>query len=344
MYMYDVNGINFTNAPSGVSETRTPQETGFGTIKFEKTVPTTTPQAEENIDKTLERMFKDGSMEKLLMETIPDDKLRARVLEILNPANKNIDTLMDYDDPGTAQYIGQTGMIIINTSPREDFHGTPRAPWTKMSQTQKLKTLIHEAMHYAQDTSVNSQEEELLCESTAIRTAAKFAQMNSMEDCVVCPPNHKLSEVGSMTDEELNQFLNKNFIKGPYSNRRKFKDSGEVSISGANNTGLHIPDGAEIRVGDREPFVIGETLLEGQGGFAGTVCNFVKVIDGKPYTIGTVVFEDIEPLVHETEDPRLQKYLNPSENDHYNNAVIVIEGREYKLKIFDFQPLESPAR
>ncbi len=301
--------------------------------------PSGTNQPTQNVDKLLENAFNDGSLAQVLNETCPDPQLRAKVLDILNPANQNIETFCDDSDPGTAQWNKESGRIIINTSEKTSINGLPRGTWTQHPPASKLKILIHEAMHGAQGTAFDTQKEELLCEMTAIKTAAALAKEKNLPDVPLYPPNYTLQALGNLPDDELQNILQEKFINGAYSNRIK-DETGAVTINGANGTQLDIPAGSKIKVGDKE-FEIGQTFIEGVGAHAGTVCNFFTVLDDRPVNIGMVTFDDIQPQPHELNDPRMKKFTTPEEGS-YKNAVIVIDGKEHNMKIFGYNEQINP--
>ena len=199
-----------------------------------------------------------------------------------------------------------------------------------------MKLLIHEAMHGAQNSSFNTQEEEMLCEMTAIKTAAILAREKNLPDVPLYPPSYTLQALGAMNEEELRKVLESKFISNGYTNRIK-DETGAVKITGSNGTGIDIPAGSKIFVGERE-YEIGEVFIEGRGANSGTVCNFFTLQDGKIRGLGVITFDDIKPAEHELNNPQQQRFLNPQEHDYYNNAVIVIDGKEYNMKIFDFTP------
>lgn len=287
-----------------------------------------------NVDKLLETAYKDGSLERMLNETCPEPQLKARVLNILNPANENIETFHDDSDAGTAQWHKESGRIIINTSEKTSFHGLSRLPWNQHQSAGKLKILIHEAMHGAQNTVFDTQKEELLCEKTAIRIATALANEKGLTIDFTYPGTDVTYEqLATMTDSELDNFLQTNFIARSYLNRIK-DETGAVTISGANGTQVDIPSGAKIKVGDKE-FEIGQTFIEGMGAHSGTVCNFFAVHDGRPINIGIATFDDIKPQEQEIATPQMAQFINPQEGS-YQNAVIVIDGKEYNMKIFGY--------
>lgn len=333
MYIQDVNGINFIQQSREVNSQNRMQQ-GLEIFKFNGSAQPS--RKAENIDSLIENSIKDGSLAKILEETIPDSGYRAKVLEILNPANENIVCIPDDNDPGAAQWDKESGRIVINTSSKSEVNGFPRKNWDSTPAGEKLKLLIHEAMHGAQNTSFNTQEEEMLCEMTAIKTAAILAREKNLPDVPLYPPSYTLQALGAMNEEELRKVLESKFISNGYTNRIK-DETGAVKITGSNGTGIDIPAGSKIFVGERE-YEIGEVFIEGRGANSGTVCNFFTLQDGKIRGLGVITFDDIKPAEHELNNPQQQRFLNPQEHDYYNNAVIVIDGKEYNMKIFDFTP------
>ena len=329
--------MNTVTQPNSVTPTNTSNINTLKELIFKNLIDNTSTETislEENVDKLLETAFNDGSLERVLNETCPDPQLRAKVLDILNPVNENIVTLCDDNDPGTAQWHKESGRIIINTSPKTTFQGIRRLPWGQQSVTGKLKILIHEAMHGAQNTDFDTQKEELLCEMTAIRTAIALANEKGLTTDFKYPGTEvTYKQLEKMNDDELNEFLQTNFITRSYSNRIK-DETGEVTINGANGTQINISAGAKIKIGDKE-FEIGQTFIEGIGAHSGTVCNFFAIHDGRPINIGIATFDEIEPSEQELNNPQMAQFINPQE-DSYQKAVIVIDGKEYNMKIFGY--------
>lgn len=334
MYIQDINGINFIQTSRGVNSNNATGDK-IEVFRFNEAASPQNTEP-ENADTLIEKNIKDGTLEQVLGETIPNDEYRAKVLELLNPENQNIETFADENDPGCAQWNAQSRRIIINTTTKSELKGQQRKTWNSMPAGEKLKVLVHEAMHGAQDTAFNTRAEEMLCEKTAIKTAAMLAEKNNLGDVILYPPSYTLKELGAMPDEELEKVLEAKFLANGYSNRIK-DNSGAVTITGANGSGIDIPAGSKILVGERE-YEIGEVFIEGRGANSGTICNFFTVKDGQIRGLGVVTFDNITPQVNEINDPAQQRFLNPGENDHYNNAVIIIDGKEYNMKIFDFTP------
>jgi len=340
MYMNDVNGLNMSNATPIINvasinskKNKFPDEINFKTI--ENNTPTNVNTSTQNIDKLLETAYKDGSLERVLNETCPDPQLRARVLDILNPVNKNIETFHDDSDAGTAQWNKESGRIIINTSEKTSFHGLPRLPWNQQPPAGKLKILVHEAMHGAQNTNFDTQKEELLCEKTAIKTAVALAKEKGLTTDFTYPGTDVTYEqLAKMTDNELDEFLQSNFISRSYGNRIK-DETGAVTINGANGTQIDISTDSKIKIADGKEFKIGQTFIEGMGAHSGTVCNFFAIHDGRLINIGIVTFDDVKPQEQEMMNPQMKQFTNPQEGS-YQNAVIVIDGKEYNMKIFGY--------
>ncbi len=124
----------------------------------------------------LKNAVADGSLEKTLGETIANKQYCGKISELLNPANGKVVYTADDNDTGCARWDAESGTIIVNTSSKEFVNGQQRKTWASMPESEKLKVLVHEAMHGAQSTSFDTQQEEMLCEMTAIRTAANFAK------------------------------------------------------------------------------------------------------------------------------------------------------------------------
>ncbi len=339
MYSSDINEVNFsvTTLPKSVASVNEQINPLLGLIfkNLGFNSQTVTQQQEQNVDKILKNAYNDGSLEQVLNETCPDPQLRAKVLDILNPANENIETFCDDNDPGTAQWNKESGRIIINTSEKTSFHGLPRLPWHQQPPAGKLKILVHEAMHGAQNTVFDTQKEELLCEKTAIRTAIALANEKKLATDFKYPGTEVTYEqLVSMSEKELDNFLQTNFIARSYSNRIK-DETGAVTINGADGTQIDIPTGSKIKIADGKEFEIGQTFIEGMGVHSGTVCNFFAMHDGRPINIGMVTFDDVKPQKQETMNPQMKQFTNPQEGS-YQNAVIVIDGKEYNMKIFGY--------
>lgn len=254
----------------------------------------TTQLSEEVINTLLCENYK-----QVLNTTVPES-YRSEVFKWLNPDNEKI-VVRNEGNAGAARYDSHEGKIIINKN-------------SLNNPNDLIKVITHEAMHAAQGSPFNTQEEELLCEMTAIRTRAALDEANNIDSGTIYGKTY--AELGAMSDEELKQHLRKHFISdqteghfgvGAYSNRIIDK-TGAITINGARGEKIPLEAGSKITVGNQEYTLGKDVFIEGIGSFAGTTCQMFKIIEGKPINIGTISFEGITQLPPETNYPQVQAH------------------------------------
>lgn len=286
------------------------------------------PQDAPKIDGTpqeLSETLNSDGFKETLKSTIPNEQYRNIALEYLDPANKKI-VFREDNNPGAARYDSESGTIIVNTK-------------TKTNNDDLIKLLVHESMHAAQNTSFNTQDEELLCEMTAIKTRAELIKSGQSADGEIY--GKKYSELGAMSDKELREHLMKNFIGdqteghfgvGPYSNRI-INSSGAVTIHDASGKKVPLAAGANINIAGTDYTLGKDIFIEGIGAFAGSTCQVFQFIEGKPQTIGIISFDNLTPLPMEGSVPQVQEHNSALASNHYQTGSAQCNGQNYNFKI-----------
>lgn len=282
----------------------------------------------------LAKTYKSDEFKNIVKNTIPNESHRKAVLEILSGDSGKIEVKNEGKNSGVARYDNRNGKIIINGSNLENAN-----------KDDLIKVLIHEAMHAAQKTNFNTQEEELLCETTAIRTRAALIAEGKSEDEMIYGKTY--TELNSMSDEELKIHLQKNFIGsqkpgqhgiGPYSNRIIDK-SGAVTIHDANGRQIPLDSGSEITINGKKYILGKEVFLEGMGAFAGTTCQLFKIDEqGNPKTIGIISFKDMQKLPFEENIPQVQKHLSNLYSAACQSGSVQSGEKNFEFKITDYNP------
>lgn len=266
--------------------------------------------------------------------TIKDENYRNAVSDILSADSDKIEFANEGKNGGAARYDSKSGKIIINT-------GT----LNNENKDELIKVLIHEAMHAAQKTSFNTQEEELLCESTAIRTRALLILQGKCQDELIYGKTY--SELNEMSDEELLEHLKNNFINdqtpghfgvGPYSNRIIDK-SGAVTIHDASGKQIPLASGSKIKIGENEYILGQDVFIEGIGAFAGTTCQIFKIDEkGRPITLGIITFDNMQKLPFEDQVPPIKKHLSELNSQNFETGSIQSGNDNYAFKITGLNP------
>lgn len=253
----------------------------------------------ETSSKNLDAILTNPDLQQTLKETVPT-QYQETLGNFLNPENGKI-VFKAENNPGSARYDGQNGQIIVNSNVLKNT-----------SSDDLMKVLVHEAMNGAQHTAFDTQEEELLCESVALKTRARLVAAGKAADGEIY--GVKYSDIASMSDEEVDKFLKERFINGiiptywsdhgvepldvgGYTNRIKDK-TGTITLQDGRGGVVDLKSGSLISIGEDNSYKLGEDVfLEGAGAVAGTTCQMFKVDEqGHLQTIGMISFEELQPI------------------------------------------------
>lgn len=266
--------------------------------------------------------------------TIKDENYRKTVSEILSCNSNKIEFVNEGKNGGAARYDSKSGKIIVNSNTLNN---------TNIDDL--IKVLVHESMHAAQKTNFNTQEEELLCESTAIRTRASLISQGKCQDELIYGKTY--TELNQMSDEELLEHLKNNFIGdqtpghfgvGPYSNRIIDK-SGAITIHDASGKQISLEPGSKIKIGEKEYILGQDVFLEGIGPFAGTTCQIFKIDgNGSPTTLGIISFDDMQKLPFENQVSPIKKHMSDLYCQNFQTGNIQNGKDNYSFKITNLNP------
>jgi len=318
-------GLDNINNPYGLLNRQ------FSPTVFQPFLKTENPQ-NNKLPNDVSEVLNSEEFAETIKSSIPDENYRKAVLEILSGNSDRIEIVNEGKNGGAARYDSNSKKIIINGS--------------VLNNTNKddlIKILVHESMHAAQNTSFNTQEEELLCESTAIRTRADLISKGKCDDEKIYGKTY--TELNQMSDEELISYLKKNFIGsqtpghfgvGAYSNRIIDK-SGAVTIHDASGKQIPLAAGSKLTIGDQEYTLGKDIFIEGIGAFAGTTCQLFKLNEeGKPITLGIISFDGLQRLPFEDEIPPIKKHLSALNSGDNTEGSIKSGKDSYNFKITDY--------
>lgn len=284
------------------------------------------PTAGADGQKELTDTLSSDEFKETLKTTIPNEQYRAAALQYLDPANRKI-VFKEENNPGAARYDSENGIIIVNTK-------------NKTNNDDLVKLLVHESMHAAQNSRFNTQDEELLCEMTAIKTRAELIKAGQSADGEIY--GKKYSELGAMSDTELREHLMKNFIGdqteghfgvGPYSNRI-INSSGAVTIHDASGKKVPLAAGDKINIAGKDYTLGKDIFIEGIGAFAGSTCQVFQInAEGKPQTIGILSFDNLTPLPMEGMVPQVQEHNSALASNQYQTGSAQTNGQNFSFKI-----------
>ena len=296
--------------------------------------PTVNTLNNSSMPKEISDIFNSEEFTQTLNSTIKDDNYRKTVSEILSDSSDKIEFVNEGKNGGAARYDSKSEKIIINSS-----------TLNSANKDDLIKVLVHEAMHAAQKTNFNTQEEELLCESTAIRTRASLISQRKCQDELIYGKTY--TELNAMSDEELLEHLKNNFIGdqtpghfgvGPYSNRIIDK-SGAVTIHDASGKQISLEAGSKIKIGGNEYTLGQDVFLEGIGPFASTTCQIFKINeDGMPITLGIISFNNMQKLPFEDQVPPIKKHLSDLNCQNFQTGNIQNGKDTYDFKITGLNP------
>lgn len=283
-----------------------------------------------NIPSEIAETLSNDNFKNTIEQTIPK-QYQSTLLEYLNPENGYIITA-DENNLGAARYDNDSNKIIINN----------KSP-NKSNKDDLIKILVHEGMHAAQKSSFNTQEEELLCEMSAIRTTATLVENGEANDNIIY--GKKYSELNSMSDQELKEYLKLHFINdqteghfgvGAYSNRIIDK-SGAITIHDATGKQIPLQAGSKISIGNKQYTLGNDVYIEGIGGFAGSTCQIFKLINGKPQTIGIITFDNMTQLPMEQSVPPIKQHNDSINANQFQVGTISNSDNEnFTFKITNY--------